>query len=292
MSCPSRGRACAASRVERHGSRTCVKPSSGRRRPRPLRARSRNGARGPSQSRAADRRALDHVGRRGGHSLRRVVRGEAFHRERSDRLARALGLGLATGAVLSRPASGSTGAATSHISRKGSRGWAWASATCRSSPATLTTISSGRRRVRAHVHRHRGRHRRGRGDRAPGDGRPRPPGRAAHPVLLARAEPNERGLLGYLVVLDLLVLAIARFRTWRGLNRLAWAGTVLLLAPMLTRQPESDYPVARLVLLSAALPALSPHAARPRVEPERARTRKWISSSWRAPPPATSGRCT
>src|SRR6266436_4474561 len=70
------------------------------------------------------------------------------------------------------------------------------------------------------------------------------------PVLLARVEPNERGLLGYLVVLDLLVLAIARFRTWRGLNRLAWAGTVLLLAPVLTRQPEADYPVARLVLLS------------------------------------------
>jgi len=70
------------------------------------------------------------------------------------------------------------------------------------------------------------------------------------PVLLARAEPNERGLLGYLVILDLLIFAIARFRTWRGLNRLAWAGTVLLLAPVLTRQPEADYPVARLVLLS------------------------------------------
>ena len=70
------------------------------------------------------------------------------------------------------------------------------------------------------------------------------------PVLLARAEPNERGLLGYLLVLDLLVLAIARFRTWRGLNRLAWAGTVLLLAPTFLRQPEADYPVARLVLLS------------------------------------------
>ena len=70
------------------------------------------------------------------------------------------------------------------------------------------------------------------------------------PVLLATVEPNERRLLGYLVVLDLLVLAIARFRTWRGLNRLAWAGTVLLLAPVLTRQPETDYPVARLVLLS------------------------------------------
>jgi len=70
------------------------------------------------------------------------------------------------------------------------------------------------------------------------------------PVLLARAEPNERGLLGYLVVLDMLVLAIARFRTWRGLNRLAWAGTVLLLWPVLTRQPEAEHPVARLVLLS------------------------------------------
>src|SRR5499427_2878103 len=70
------------------------------------------------------------------------------------------------------------------------------------------------------------------------------------PVLLARAEPNERGLLGYLVVLDLLIFAIARFRTWRGLNRLAWAGTVLLLAPVLTRQPEAEHPVARLVLLS------------------------------------------
>ena len=70
------------------------------------------------------------------------------------------------------------------------------------------------------------------------------------PVLLARAEPNERGLLGYLVVLDLLVLSIARFRTWRGLNRLAWAGTVLLLWPVLTRQPEAEHPVARLGLLT------------------------------------------
>src|SRR5262249_3835414 len=70
------------------------------------------------------------------------------------------------------------------------------------------------------------------------------------PVLLARAEPNERGLLGYLVILDLLIFAIARFRTWRGLNRPAWAGTVLLLAPVLTRQPEADHPVVRLVLLS------------------------------------------
>ncbi|MDO8474854.1 MAG: DUF2339 domain-containing protein [Candidatus Rokubacteria bacterium] len=71
------------------------------------------------------------------------------------------------------------------------------------------------------------------------------------PVLLAQPEPNERVLLGYLVVLDLLVLAIARFRTWTALNRLAWAGTVLLLAPTFLRYADAPYPVARLVLLSA-----------------------------------------
>ncbi len=71
------------------------------------------------------------------------------------------------------------------------------------------------------------------------------------PVLLAQEEPNERVLLGYLLVLDLLVLAIARFRTWTALNRLAWAGTVLLLAPTILRYPDAPYPVPRLVLLSA-----------------------------------------
>ena len=71
------------------------------------------------------------------------------------------------------------------------------------------------------------------------------------PVLLAQQEPNERVLLGYLSVLDLLVLAIARFRAWTALNRLAWAGTVLLLAPTFLRYPDAPYPVARLVLLSA-----------------------------------------
>jgi uncharacterized membrane protein len=70
------------------------------------------------------------------------------------------------------------------------------------------------------------------------------------PVLLAGQDPNERVLLGYLLVLDLLVLAIARFRTWTALNRLAWAGTVLLLLPTFSRQPEADYPVARLILLT------------------------------------------
>lgn len=71
------------------------------------------------------------------------------------------------------------------------------------------------------------------------------------PVLLAQEDPNERVLLGYLLVLDLLVLAIASFRTWTALNRLAWAGTVLLLAPTFLRDSDAPYPVARLVLLSA-----------------------------------------
>jgi len=71
------------------------------------------------------------------------------------------------------------------------------------------------------------------------------------PVLLAQEEPNERVLLGYLLVLDLLMLAIARFRTWAAIDRLAWAGTVLLLAPTFLRDPDTEYPVARLVLLTA-----------------------------------------
>jgi uncharacterized membrane protein len=70
------------------------------------------------------------------------------------------------------------------------------------------------------------------------------------PVLLARQEPRERELMGYLLILDILVLVIARYHTWRGLNRFAWAGTVLLLAPVLLRDPDPAHPVARLVLLS------------------------------------------
>src|SRR5207245_11222767 len=70
------------------------------------------------------------------------------------------------------------------------------------------------------------------------------------PVLLAGDQPNERVLMGYLAVLDFLVLAIARFRTWSALNLLAWAGTVLLLVPTFTRQPEAETPVVRLALLT------------------------------------------
>jgi uncharacterized membrane protein len=70
------------------------------------------------------------------------------------------------------------------------------------------------------------------------------------PVLLATERPDERTLLAYLLVLDLLVLAIARFRSWPALARLAWAGTALLLLPAFYRFPAPPDPLARLVLLS------------------------------------------
>jgi uncharacterized membrane protein len=71
------------------------------------------------------------------------------------------------------------------------------------------------------------------------------------PVLLASERPDERILLGYLFVLDLMVLAVARFRTWPALNWLAWAGTALLLAPGLAEEPRPAHLLARLALLSA-----------------------------------------
>ena len=70
------------------------------------------------------------------------------------------------------------------------------------------------------------------------------------PLLLRVERPDERNLLVYLLVLDFLVLAIARFRSWPALNRLAWAGSALLLLPMFRYQPESVNPLTRLVLLS------------------------------------------
>jgi uncharacterized membrane protein len=70
------------------------------------------------------------------------------------------------------------------------------------------------------------------------------------PVLLRVERPDERNLLVYLLVLDFLVLAIARFRSWPALNRLAWAGSALLFLPVFLRQPEPVNPLTRLVLLS------------------------------------------
>jgi uncharacterized membrane protein len=71
------------------------------------------------------------------------------------------------------------------------------------------------------------------------------------PVLLQVDQPDERNLLAYLLVLDVLALLIARFRTWPALNWLAWAGTALLLLTTFLRGPEAPHPLARLLLLSA-----------------------------------------
>ncbi|PWU24931.1 MAG: hypothetical protein C5B48_03875 [Candidatus Rokuibacteriota bacterium] len=92
------------------------------------------------------------------------------------------------------------------------------------------------------------------------------------PLLLTVAEPDERDLLAYLLVLDLLVLAVARFRTWPALNRLAWTGTALLFAASLSREPDSPNPLSRLALASAlfglfvAVPLLQPLKERRRGE--------------------------
>lgn len=71
------------------------------------------------------------------------------------------------------------------------------------------------------------------------------------PILVSTSHPDERVLLGYLLVLDALVLGVARYRSWMGLNRFAWAGTVVLLFPVLAHHPETPHPIARLALLSA-----------------------------------------
>jgi len=71
------------------------------------------------------------------------------------------------------------------------------------------------------------------------------------PILASTGETNERGLLGYLIVLNLLALAVARYRDWPALNRLGWAGSVVLLLPTFARQPHPPDPPARLLLLTA-----------------------------------------
>jgi uncharacterized membrane protein len=71
------------------------------------------------------------------------------------------------------------------------------------------------------------------------------------PVLVAASEQDERNLLAYLLVLDALVLGVAVFRAWPGLNRLAWVGTALLFAPVLLREPAASHPLSRVLLLSA-----------------------------------------
>ncbi|HEY7041047.1 MAG TPA: DUF2339 domain-containing protein [Methylomirabilota bacterium] len=91
------------------------------------------------------------------------------------------------------------------------------------------------------------------------------------PVLLQVERPDERNLLAYLLVLDVLALLVARFRTWPALNRLAWGGSALLILPTLLREPEAPRPLARLVLLSAiflvfvAVPLFRERARRERI---------------------------
>ena len=71
------------------------------------------------------------------------------------------------------------------------------------------------------------------------------------PILAHSRHPNENVLIGYLIVLDLMVLAVSRYRPWPVLNRLAWAGSVLLLLPTFSRSPVPDDPATRLLLLTA-----------------------------------------
>ena len=71
------------------------------------------------------------------------------------------------------------------------------------------------------------------------------------PVLLRVERSDERNLLAYLLVLDVLVLLVARFRTWPALTQLAWGGSALLLLPALWGVPQAPHPLARLLLLSA-----------------------------------------
>jgi uncharacterized membrane protein len=91
------------------------------------------------------------------------------------------------------------------------------------------------------------------------------------PVLLQVERLDERNLFAYLLVLDVLALLVARFRTWPALNRLAWGGSALLILPTLLRDPEAPRPLARLVLLSAvflvfvAVPLFRERARRERV---------------------------
>jgi uncharacterized membrane protein len=68
------------------------------------------------------------------------------------------------------------------------------------------------------------------------------------PLLVATPHPDERVLLAYLLVLDILVLAVARFRSWPGLNHLAFVGTALLVGSV--TGVASPHPLARLVLLT------------------------------------------
>lgn len=71
------------------------------------------------------------------------------------------------------------------------------------------------------------------------------------PILVTTTRPDERVLMAYLLVLDLVVLGVARFRSWPSLTRVAWTGSVLLMLPAVVRSVEPPHPEVRLVLMSA-----------------------------------------
>jgi uncharacterized membrane protein len=93
------------------------------------------------------------------------------------------------------------------------------------------------------------------------------------PVLLQVDRTDERNLLAYLLVLDVLVLLVARFRAWPQLGRLAWLGTAVLVLPALLHEPGTPRPLTRLLLLSAlflvflAVPLFRERALGRRAEP-------------------------
>lgn len=93
------------------------------------------------------------------------------------------------------------------------------------------------------------------------------------PVLLQVDRTDERNLLAYLLVLDVLVLLVARFRAWPQLGRLAWLGTAVLVLPALLHEPGTPRPLTRLLLLSAlflvflAVPLFRQRALGRRAEP-------------------------
>lgn len=93
------------------------------------------------------------------------------------------------------------------------------------------------------------------------------------PILAQSRQPHEKALIGYLIVLTLMVLTVSRWRSWPVLNRLAWAGSVLLLLPTFARTPQPADPAARLLLLTGlfavflAIPLLRAWLDRAAAEP-------------------------
>ena len=235
----------------------------GRGRPRhPAAARARAAAR----PRAAYRRALDHLGRRGRHPLRRLLLREVVHRERPDRPARPPG----SRSLVRDHAPGRGARAPPPPRRAVSLGRALGIGARPLLPRALRGLRllrppAGRRRLRPDVHRHRARHRRRRRLRAPGDGGAGPPGRAPDTGAAGQAGAQRARAAGLSV----------RPRSSRaghralphldgaqppGLGRhRAAAGADLPAAPRRAVSGGAARPALR------ALPALPPDAARPRV---------------------------